>query len=210
LSLAQGKVAQVKIMLMPSSLDKDEKWLKEESSCQAQTYSYVFYLSLEYSSSYYKEGYNLVILTKLKCSKPREIPRVMRGNLIPRVCWNLSYWLDRYCTPVRPVVPILKQVRTTELVRSLYQIPGIFFGHVRSWTRHVRWTIWPLEFEHHQTCPALLRTCPGPNPNLSSERDFFSECPEPLWILHISLTGMVDQSDRFALIAPVASFSRFL
>jgi hypothetical protein len=45
---------------------------------------------------------------------------------------------------------------------------------------------------------------------LSSERDFFSECPEPLWILHISLTGMVDQSDRFALIAPVASFSRFV
>jgi hypothetical protein len=31
-SLAQGKVAQVKIMLMPSSLDKDEKQLKEESS----------------------------------------------------------------------------------------------------------------------------------------------------------------------------------
>jgi hypothetical protein len=32
LSPAQGKVAQVKIMLMPSSLDEDEKWLKEESS----------------------------------------------------------------------------------------------------------------------------------------------------------------------------------
>jgi hypothetical protein len=32
LSSAQGKVAQVKIMLMPSSLDKDEKRLKEESS----------------------------------------------------------------------------------------------------------------------------------------------------------------------------------
>jgi hypothetical protein len=32
LSQAQGKVAQVKIMLMPSSLDKDEKRLKEESS----------------------------------------------------------------------------------------------------------------------------------------------------------------------------------
>jgi hypothetical protein len=31
-SPAQGKVAQVKIMLMPSSLDKDEKQLKEESS----------------------------------------------------------------------------------------------------------------------------------------------------------------------------------
>jgi hypothetical protein len=32
LSVAQGKVAQVKIMLMPSGLDKDEKCLKEESS----------------------------------------------------------------------------------------------------------------------------------------------------------------------------------
>jgi hypothetical protein len=32
LSLPQGKVAQVKIMLMPSILDKDEKWLKEETS----------------------------------------------------------------------------------------------------------------------------------------------------------------------------------
>jgi hypothetical protein len=32
LSLAQVKVAQVKIMLMPSSLNKDVKRLKEESS----------------------------------------------------------------------------------------------------------------------------------------------------------------------------------
>jgi hypothetical protein len=32
LSPAQGKVAQVKIMLMPSSLDKDEKQFNEESS----------------------------------------------------------------------------------------------------------------------------------------------------------------------------------
>jgi hypothetical protein len=63
LSLVEGKVAQVKIMLMPLSLDKDEKRLKEESSWQAQTYSYVFYSSLEYRSSYYKEGYNIVILT---------------------------------------------------------------------------------------------------------------------------------------------------
>jgi hypothetical protein len=86
LSLAQDKVAQVKITLMLSSLDKDEKWLKEESSWQAQAYSYVFYLSLEYRSPYYKEGCNMVILTKSKCSKPREIPRVMRGNQILRVC----------------------------------------------------------------------------------------------------------------------------
>jgi hypothetical protein len=80
LSLAQGKVAQVKILLTPSSVDKDEKQLKEESNCQAQVYSHVFYLSLEYSSSFYKEGCNMVILTKPKCSKPREIPRVMKGN----------------------------------------------------------------------------------------------------------------------------------
>jgi hypothetical protein len=86
LSPAQGKVAQFNIMLKPSSLDKDEKQLKEESSCQAQTYSYVFYLSLEYRSSYYKEGCNMVILTKPKWSKPREIPRVMKGNQNSKVC----------------------------------------------------------------------------------------------------------------------------
>jgi hypothetical protein len=79
-SLAQGKVTQVKIILMPSSLDKDEKWLKEESSCQAQAYSLVFYLSLEYRLTYYKERCKMVILTKPKCSKPKEIPRVMKGN----------------------------------------------------------------------------------------------------------------------------------
>jgi hypothetical protein len=73
-------------MLMSSSLDKDEKWLKEESSCQAQAYSYVFYLSLEYRSPYYKEGYNMAILTKPKCSKPREIPRVKKGNQNSKVC----------------------------------------------------------------------------------------------------------------------------
>jgi hypothetical protein len=48
LSLAQGKLAQVKIMLMASSLEKAKMWLKEESSWQAQAYSLVFYLSLEY------------------------------------------------------------------------------------------------------------------------------------------------------------------
>jgi hypothetical protein len=82
LSMTQGKVAQVKIILMPSSLDKDEKWLKEESSWQAQAYSYVFYLFPEYRSSYYKEGCNMVILTKPKCSKSREISRVMEVNQI--------------------------------------------------------------------------------------------------------------------------------
>jgi hypothetical protein len=86
LSTAQDKVAQVKIMLMPSSLDKDEKRLKEESSWQAQAYSFVLYLSLEYRSSCHKEGCNMVILTKPKCSKPKEIPIVMRGNQILRVC----------------------------------------------------------------------------------------------------------------------------
>jgi hypothetical protein len=44
------QVAQVNIMLIPSSLGKDEKRLKEESSWQAQAYSYVFYSSLEYRS----------------------------------------------------------------------------------------------------------------------------------------------------------------
>jgi hypothetical protein len=69
LSPAQGKVTQVKIMLIPLSLSKDEKRHKEESSWQAQAYSYVFYFSLEYRLSYYKEGCNMVILTKPKVLK---------------------------------------------------------------------------------------------------------------------------------------------
>jgi hypothetical protein len=66
--------------LMPSSLNKDVKRLKEESSWQAQAYSYVFYFSPEYWLPYYKERCDMMILTKLKCSKPREIPRMMKGN----------------------------------------------------------------------------------------------------------------------------------
>jgi hypothetical protein len=108
LSPTQDKVAQVKIMLKPSSLDKDEKWLKEESSYRAQTYSYVFYLSLEYRSSYYKEGCNMVILTKPKCSKPREIPRVMKENQNSKVCGNLSYRSDRFRISIKPIGPILE------------------------------------------------------------------------------------------------------
>jgi hypothetical protein len=145
----------------------------------------------------------MVILTKPKCSKPREIPRVMRGNQIPRVYWNLSYWSDRYCTPIRPIGLIIEQVQSTRLVQSLYQILEMFLGHVRPWIKHVRWIIWPLEFELHRTCPALLWTCPGPNPNLSSERVFISELPEPIWSHPTGLTGIVD---RFALTAPTASF----
>jgi hypothetical protein len=66
-SPAKVKVTQVKIMLMPSSSNKDEKRLKEKSSCQAQVYFYVFYLSLEYRSPYYQEGCNMLILIKPKC-----------------------------------------------------------------------------------------------------------------------------------------------
>jgi hypothetical protein len=137
----------------------------------------VFYFSLEYRSLYYKEGCNMVILTKTKCSKPREIPRVMRGNQIPIVCWNLSYQSDRYITPVRPIP---KQVRSTGLGWSFYRIPEMFFGYVWPWTRHVSGTIWPLESKLHRTCLALLRTCPDPNSNVSSKRVFISEWPEPI------------------------------
>jgi hypothetical protein len=49
----------------------------------------------------------------------------------------------------------------------------------------------------------LLRTCPGPNEFVSSERDFLSEWPELVWSLHTSLTNMVDRS---ALTAPMTSF----
>jgi hypothetical protein len=88
-SPAQGKVTQVKIMLMPSILNQDKEQLKEESSWQDQAYSFVFYLSLEYRSSYYKKGCNMVILTKPNCLKPREIPRVVKGNQIPK-CTKIS------------------------------------------------------------------------------------------------------------------------
>jgi hypothetical protein len=189
--------------LIPSSLNRDVKRLKEELSWHGQTYSYVFYLSLECRSPYYKEGCNMVILTKPNFSKPREIWSMMKGNQILRVCWNLSYRSDRYCTPVRPVGPVSEQVRSTGLVRSLYRIPKTFSGHVRYWTIHIRWTIWLLEFELHQTCPAPLRICQAPNPNLSSERVFISEWPKPIWSHPTSLIGMVDRS---ALTTPTASF----
>jgi hypothetical protein len=71
LSLDQGKVAQIKIMLRPSSFDEVEKRQKEESSSQAQVYTQVFF-TLEYRSPYYEEGCNMVILTKPKCSKSKE------------------------------------------------------------------------------------------------------------------------------------------
>jgi hypothetical protein len=57
------------------------------------------------------------------------------------------------------------------------------------------------------TCPALLRTCLGPNSIVSSERDFFSEWPEPVWSLHTHLTGILNRS---ALTTPTISFPRFL
>jgi hypothetical protein len=50
---------------------------------------FVFYLSLEYRLSYYKEGCNMVILTKSKCLKLREIPRVVKENQIPK-CAEIS------------------------------------------------------------------------------------------------------------------------
>jgi hypothetical protein len=89
LSLAQGKVTQVKIMLMPSSLNQVKERLKEESNWQAQACSLALYLSLEYMSSYYQEGCNMVVLTKPKCSKSREISRVVKGNQIPK-CDEIS------------------------------------------------------------------------------------------------------------------------
>jgi hypothetical protein len=74
---------------MPSSLNQDKERLKEESSWEAQAYSFVFYLSLEYSPPYYKERCNMVILTKQKCLKLRDIPRVVKGNQTPK-CAKIS------------------------------------------------------------------------------------------------------------------------
>jgi hypothetical protein len=70
----------------------------------------------------------MTILTKPKCSKPREFPRVMKGNQIPRVCRNLSYWSDRYCTPVSLVGPVPDQVRFAALVCSSHQVLETFSG----------------------------------------------------------------------------------
>jgi hypothetical protein len=80
LSLAQGKAAQVKIMLTPSSVYKYEKWQKRNRVVKLKFILMCFYFSLEYRLPYYKEGYNMMILTKPKCSKPREISRVIKGN----------------------------------------------------------------------------------------------------------------------------------
>jgi hypothetical protein len=48
LSLAQGKVSQVKIMLTPSSVYKDEKWQKKNQVVKLKFILMCFYFSLEY------------------------------------------------------------------------------------------------------------------------------------------------------------------
>jgi hypothetical protein len=116
------------------------------------------------------------------------------------VCWNLSYRSDRYWTPVGP---IREQVRSTELVRSLYRLPESFIGHVRYWTRLVRQTIWSLEFELHRTSPAItghvrviIQIC--------QFREFPSEnalspigMTTPVWpVWWTDLTGLVWQPQR--------------
>jgi hypothetical protein len=152
--------------------------------------------------SYYKEECNMVILTKPKCLKHTEIPRVVKETKFRSVLKSLL--------PVRPVWPIPEQVRSTGLVRSLHRILERFSRHVWSLTKLVRRTIWSLKFELHRTCPALHRPCPGPKPNLSNQRVSFWKWLESLWSLHIGQTGMVDWLDQSALTAPTASFSRFL
>jgi hypothetical protein len=69
LSLARGKVAQVKIILTPSSVYKDEKWQNKNQVFKLKFILMCFYFSLEYRLSYYKEEHNMVILTKPKWSK---------------------------------------------------------------------------------------------------------------------------------------------
>jgi hypothetical protein len=63
-----------------------------------------------------------------KRSKPWEIPRVSLGDQISRVCWKCP-------------------IGQTGIA---YWILETFIGLVRSWTRLVRWSIWPLKFE----CPS--------------------------------------------------------
>jgi hypothetical protein len=77
LSLAQGKAAQVKIMLTPSSVYKYEKRQKRNRVVKLKFILMCFYFSLEYRLPYYKEGCS---------SKPREIPRVIKGNQNSKVC----------------------------------------------------------------------------------------------------------------------------
>jgi hypothetical protein len=83
LSSAQGKVAQVKIMLMPSSVYKDEKWQKKNQVVKLKFILMCFYFSLEYRSSYYNEGCNMVILTKPKCLKSFYSLPSLSGRIYP-------------------------------------------------------------------------------------------------------------------------------
>jgi hypothetical protein len=125
------------------------------------------------------------------------------------VCWTLSYRSDRYCTPVRPIEPIPKQVQSTGLVQSLYQVPETFTGHVQSWTRLVRWTIWPLEFKLHRTSPAYTGHVRVLTQNLLIHSVSFRKWPEPVCGHPTSLIDMVDRSNRSAIIAPTASFTDY-
>jgi hypothetical protein len=167
LSPAQGKIAEVKIMLIPSNLNKDEKQHKEESSWQAQVYSYVFYFSLEYSSPYYKEGCNVVILTKPKCSKTLRDSKsdVRKPN---------SKNVLKSTLPVQPILHIgqtswtylrVSLVHRTCLVplpdsRDVYRTCPIL--DKTSLVNNMTVGIWasPDKSNHHQTCSS-------PNLNLS-------------------------------------------
>jgi hypothetical protein len=83
LSPTEGKVAQVKIMLTPSTIYKDEKWHKKNQVVKLKYILMCFYFSLEYRSSYYKEGCNMVILTKPKCSKSFYLLPSLFGRIYP-------------------------------------------------------------------------------------------------------------------------------
>ncbi len=57
-----------------------QRWESGKKKNQVDKLKFIlkcFYFLLEYRSSYYKEGCNMVILTKPKSSKPKEISRVM-------------------------------------------------------------------------------------------------------------------------------------
>jgi hypothetical protein len=138
-----------------------------------------------------------------KCSKLREIPRVIKGNQNSKVCWDLSYRSNRFCIPVRSVGPIIEQVRSIGLVRFPHRVLERFFGYV--WSRS------DMSDEHCDRCNLNSIGLVRPFSEyvrvltqLCYLRKFSSVSGlSRFWSLHTGLTGMVDRS---ALTALMASF----
>jgi hypothetical protein len=135
-------------MLIPSSLNKDEIDKKKNQVDKLKFILICFISLLSIGRRTIKRDATWWSWQNQSARNPERFHEWCKDQIL-RVCWNLSYRSDRYCTLVRPVWPIQEQVR------SLYRLSEPFAGHVWYWTGLVHQTIWPLKFKLHRTSPAI-------------------------------------------------------